>query len=245
MPFTLSHPMAVLPLRRLGLPMSALVAGSLAPDAPLFLGWPDYRLTHSVLGAVTIVPVLALAGLGFWFYLLRDALVDLAPDPVRSRLVSRARLTGRQWLLAPAAASVGAMTHIGWDAFTHSGRWGVRQVPWLSAEYGVLPGYRWAQYVSSVVGMAVVAAAIIAHLRALTRGPRRPRRHRLEPVVLPAVVVLAVGIGAVVGLANVGHGPLYVAFRGVIAGGEVLAVALLLVTAGWRVARRGPAVETL
>ena len=37
MPFTGSHPAAVLPLLRTSLPGSALVAGSLAPDVPFYL----------------------------------------------------------------------------------------------------------------------------------------------------------------------------------------------------------------
>ncbi|WP_261570467.1 DUF4184 family protein [Frankia gtarii] len=244
MPFTLSHPAAVLPLRRLGLPMSAMVAGSMVPDVPVFLEWPAlYRLTHSLLGVVTVGPVLALAALAMWFNLTRDAVVDLAPDPVRLRLAPRARLTGRQWLLAPVAASVGALTHVVWDDFTHEHRWGVRQVAWLSAQHGALPGYKWLQYGMSAAGLVVVAAAIVAHLRALPRGPRRPRRYPSGSVALPALVILAGGVGAAVGLANMSHGLHAVTFHGVVAGVEALVAGLLLVAAGWQTAMRRPTAE--
>ncbi len=243
-PFTLSHPAAVLPLRRVGLPMSAMVAGSMVPDVPVFFGWPEfYRLTHSLLGVVTVAPVLSLVALGVWFHLTRDALVDLAPDPVRLRLAARARLTGRQWLLAPVAAAVGAATHVVWDDFTHEDRWGVRQVAWLRAEHGALPGYKWAQYGMSAAGLVVVAAAIAAHLRALPRGPRRPRRHPSESVVLPAVVVVAAGVGGVVGLTYVPHGLHAVTFHGVVTGVMALVAGLLVVAVGWQAATRGPTVE--
>ena len=43
MPFTLAHPAVVLPLRGLGLPMTALVAGSMAPDLPQMLGFSGPR----------------------------------------------------------------------------------------------------------------------------------------------------------------------------------------------------------
>ncbi|WP_261558292.1 DUF4184 family protein [Frankia tisae] len=239
MPFTLSHPAAVLPLRRLGLPMSAMVAGSMVPDVPVFLEWPQlYRLTHSLLGVVTAGPVLALVALAVWFNLTRDAAVELAPDSVRLRLAPRVRLTGRQWLLAPVAASVGAVTHVVWDDFTHQQRWGVRQVAWLSAQHGALPGYKWLQYGMSVAGLVVVAAAIAAHLRALPRGPRRPRRHPSESVVLPVAVFLAAGAGAAAGLANVSHGLHAVAFRGAVTGVMALVAGLLLVAVGWQVATR-------
>lgn len=36
MPVTIAHPAAVLPLRGLGLPLSAMVIGSMAPDLPVF-----------------------------------------------------------------------------------------------------------------------------------------------------------------------------------------------------------------
>ncbi len=240
-PFTLSHPAAVLPLRRLGLPMSAMVAGSMVPDVPVFFGWPElYRLTHSLLGVVTVVPVLSLAALGLWFHLIRDALADLAPDPVRLRLAARARLTGRQWLLAPVAASVGAVTHVVWDDFTHKQRWGVRQVAWLSAEHGALPGYKWLQYGMSVAGLVVVAVAIVAHLRALPRRAQRPRRHPSGSVVLPVVGALAAGAGAGGGLANASDGLHAVTFHGAVTGVLALVAGLLLVAAGWQVARRRP-----
>ncbi|RHW25669.1 DUF4184 family protein [Nocardioides immobilis] len=57
---TLAHPAAVLPLGRLGLPMTALVAGSVVPDIPLFLWWVrGYELTHSLVGILVVDVVLA------------------------------------------------------------------------------------------------------------------------------------------------------------------------------------------
>lgn len=52
MPFTLAHPAYVLPLRRLGLPVSALAVGSMVPDVPLS--------TTAVLAGVAGVVALAL-----------------------------------------------------------------------------------------------------------------------------------------------------------------------------------------
>ena len=50
MPFTGSHPAAVLPLMRWGLMPSALVIGSMVPDLPYFLPVPDLGNTHSLIG---------------------------------------------------------------------------------------------------------------------------------------------------------------------------------------------------
>lgn len=55
MPLTLAHPAAVLPLRRCGLPMAALVIGSMMPDVPLFMRWSSgYQVSHSYTGVFTV-----------------------------------------------------------------------------------------------------------------------------------------------------------------------------------------------
>ncbi|KPM50926.1 hypothetical protein CcI49_09075 [Frankia sp. CcI49] len=236
MPFTASHPAAVLPLRGLGLPMSAMVVGSMVPDVPVFGRWADlYRLTHSLLGIVTVVPALTIAVLLVWSHLVRDALVDLAPDAVRLRLAPRARLSRRQWMLAPAAAMVGGLTHVGWDLFTHRDRWGFHQFAWLRAEHGGLPGYGWLQYASSVAGLAIVALAAVAHLRALPRGPRRPRRHPSQAVILPMGVLVAVVpcVAAAAAATQDPRGLRAVAFEAAVAGVLALIGTLLIIVAGW------------
>ncbi|MCK9899550.1 hypothetical protein CC117_16250 [Parafrankia colletiae] len=241
MPFTLSHPAAVLPLRRLGLPMSAMVTGSMVPDIPVFSADPSlYRFTHSALGIVTAAPAFTLVVLAVWSFLARDALVDLAPDPVRRRLAARARLTGRQWLLAPAGAALGALTHVGWDAFTHWNRWGVRQVSWLSAQHGPLPGYRWLQYGSSVLGLVILTAAVAVHLRAQPAGPRRPRRHPLAVAVLPAALAVAAAAGIAATLAYAPRGLHAAVFHGAVVSVTAIAASLTLVAGGWRITTRRP-----
>lgn len=177
MPFTLSHPVAVLPLRGLGLPVTALVIGSMVPDLPLFLGWPrGYAVTHSLAGVVTVDPVLTVLALAFWLGAVRDVLVDLSLDVVRSRLAPHVRLPLRAWLLAPVAATVGALTHVVWDLFTHPHRWGTDQVEWLHTEHAGLAGSAWAQYVSGVAGLVIVGWSTYAYLSELpvvrSPGPR-------------------------------------------------------------------------
>lgn len=145
MPLTLSHPAAVLPLRGLGLPVTALVAGSMVPDIPLFLGWHrGYQVTHSLVGVVTVDAIVTMLVVALWFGVVRDVLVDLTPDAVRSRLVPHVRLSERQWLLAPVAAALGALTHVVWDTFTHPARWGSDRVGWLHTEHAGPLGTAWA-----------------------------------------------------------------------------------------------------
>lgn len=218
--------------------MAALVIGSMAPDGPLFLGWAwGYELSHSVLGVVTVDLLATVSLLALWSLVLRDALVDLAPTAIRSRFAPRNRLTAREWVLAPLAAIVGSMTHVVWDAFTHVDRWGPDHLAWLRDDHGGLAGFQWAQYASSVAGIAIVVGAAIAHLRAL--APTRPRPPAaLNPTWLAAAVAAALIAGLVAAVARVPLGLHAMVFHGIIACLLVSGLALAGVCLAWQVAKR-------
>lgn len=237
-PITLAHPAAVLPLRGLGLPTSALVVGSMAPDAPLFAGWwRGYAVTHGVVGILTVDLLVTLAVLALWWTVLRDALVDLAPAPVRLRLPARVSFSRQQWLLAVPAAWLGALTHVVWDAFTHPGRWGSRNIAWLATEHAGLPGAKWLQYSSGIVGMAVVAAVVVRHVRRCPPGPPRAAPV-LSPVALPAVAATALATGFVTLLARASDGLHAMAFLAVVHTLVAAGFLVVVACATWHVARR-------
>ncbi len=192
MPLTPAHPAVVLPLQRLGMPLSALVVGAVAPDAPVYLPvGVSYQTTHSGWG-IAVDVVIGLVVLWLWFALLRDAVVDLTP-PLRRRLPARARLDRRAWLLAPLGLAIGAATHVLWDSITHDWGFVVHEFPVLRDEYGPFPLYSWLQIVSTIVGSVVVAAYSVIVLRRLPLAPRPPAVRRpwlwLVPVPLAALVI--------------------------------------------------------
>lgn len=184
MPFTLSHPAAVLPLlRRSGargpLVASALVAGSTAPDVPYFAdsvvpGVFGYGAdTHAWWGVPTVDVLIAAVLVLGWHALLRAPLVALLPPrwahaadaltrPVRPWR-QRVRPAAAAWFALSAAA--GAATHVGWDAFTHPGRAGVRLLPVLARTPGGVPLYQVLQYGSSAIALAVLARYGLRELR--------------------------------------------------------------------------------
>ncbi|MDH6579415.1 DUF4184 family protein [Kitasatospora sp. MAP5-34] len=190
MPFTLSHPAAVLPLLRGAtgrgpLIVSGLVAGSMAPDVPFFadsllpgayaLGGPTHRWW-----AVPTADVLLAGGLvGLWHGLVRAPLVDLLPGRWAAAAEAVTAPSGDRnhrfgWFAASAA--VGAATHVGWDAFTHEGRAGVRALPALNRSLAGVPVHTVLQYGTSVLGLACVvrhAARVVA--AAPPAGPPGPR----------------------------------------------------------------------
>jgi hypothetical protein len=182
MPFTVSHVVAVLPLRRSRLPTAALVAGSLSPDLPLFIPWPaDTNYTHTLVGTVIADPIAGLFLLAVWHQLLRPAIPRMAPTELRRRIASRPaqaqgdRPQGIRGIVALwAGLVIGALTHVGWDAFTHHQLWGPTHLPWLNRQFGPLPWYEWAQHLSSLLGLIVLAFVAVSWWRRNT--PKLPNQ---------------------------------------------------------------------
>ncbi|MFP8944227.1 DUF4184 family protein [Streptomyces fenghuangensis] len=189
MPFTLSHAAAALPgIRADGrgrgpLVASALVAGTLAPDAayyaaslaPWIMRLGEY--THSVLGTVTVDVLIAAVLLGVWL-LLREPLTALLPEGARGRAYALTR--GEPWRGRPPAglllrcwvsAALGAATHVLWDSFTHMDRWGVRWITVLDERVLGVPLYHQLQYGGSAVALVVLAAFLVRAWRGLPHSP--------------------------------------------------------------------------
>lgn len=257
MPFTGSHPAAVLPFLRSGLPPSALIIGSIAPDIPYYAPTPIVsHFTHTLLGAATVDEAIAGAVFIGWQAFLGAALVAYAPSALRDRLERaapaglRAHCGSASRLLRTLAAMfLGSVTHIYWDAFTHRGEWGASHIAWLAARHGPLPGYEWAQYASGLLGAFAIAWWCARWWRRQPRighgaGPvgalAAPARHAAAAWSL---VAAAATIGAVLGARYGIHqdDPVRSAFffaatKGMSAG--ALAVLLLAAVWAWRARRR-------
>lgn len=230
MPFTGSHPAAVLPLMRSGLVPSALVIGSMAPDLPYYLPVPlNSGTTHSAPGVLGLDLLLGAMAFALWQVLVAPLMVAVAPPSVRARLAPGLPVPWRRHVHGPQAVMLvvvslwtGSATHVLWDEFTHIGRWGYRHLPWLAQTHGSLPGYEWAQYGSGVFGALVIADSLRRWWR--TTSPADPSAHpQRVPGLSPAaiagvwtVIVLATltGAAAAGGSALLGHpGVWTVAFR--------------------------------
>ena len=240
MPFTPSHAAAVLPFLRSPLPASALVIGSLTPDLPFYLPVEFPWATHTALAVVTTDLLLGIAAWAVWHGLLAEPALAAAPLSLRGRIPGPAPGLGARlasasrvgWTLV--ALAVGAATHVAWDVFTHPRRWGPEHIPLLAQNWGPLPGYRWLQYGTSVVGGAVL---LVWFLHWWRRTPSRPGGHR--PGVRWAWLLLA-AVGVVVGAraAFPAPDPGAAIFAGATwGGGAALGVAVVL-AAAWHVRHR-------
>lgn len=177
MPYTLSHPAAVLPLRRLCpryLDFSALVIGSLTPDAGYYVRRFDLAsFAHTFLGSFAVclpVGIFLLVS----FYLIRRPVCFILPTPHREALFSLCssplKISLRRVLIVVFCLLLGAWTHIFWDSFTHQTGWFVVRIPWLRDPVFAIGatqfhGYYLLQQLSTVVGGILVLVAYFAWMR--------------------------------------------------------------------------------
>jgi hypothetical protein len=183
MPFTPSHAVVALAFTRTPLVPAAIAVGAMTPDLPLFVrtGLPLYGHTHDA-AFTPATAVVALLLLLLWRCVLRPAAGELSPRWLAGRLPSTwgrgvaasaketvagpdGRVTARSVVLLAVSLVLGVLTHIVWDLFTHEGRAGVNAIPALEAMWGPLPGYKWAQHGSSVLGLAVLGVWVALWLR--------------------------------------------------------------------------------
>ncbi len=213
MPFTGSHPAAVLPFVPLGLVPSALVIGSMTPDLPYFFPLPvDADTTHTLLGVVGVDVLLGLGCFLLWHTLFGPAAVVLAPTGARRRLPAGVPFSLRHQLrslralaLVVVSLAVGAATHVLWDAFTHAGRWGERHVAWLAEQHEGVAGYTWSQYASGLLGGLVLAVWLALWWRRTPVGADRTGLPEAGPGLKAAAATAVVGATFVVAAVAAGR----------------------------------------
>jgi hypothetical protein len=206
MPFTLAHPAAVLPLRRLPLMRTVpLIIGAMTPDVPYFLPWRLAKhipqgATHTVPGMLTLDLPFGLLILLFMWLLRIPLAAPLGAGPQAKSLAALERFGKRpiNWLLAPLSLLVGSWTHLAWDSFTHPDGWMVSRISALSAPVSFF-SYTGElchvlQYASSIFGLAVLAVwfALLPVGSSEIRGGER----RLGgPLLLAVLLGLAAAVG--------------------------------------------------
>ena len=123
LPFTLAHPAAVLPFRRV-LVFSALIVGSLSPDFHYFFNLgPRGHFSHSIKGAFLFALPVSITVLWVFHTVMKAPLIALAPQRHQEKLFRFA--TPFRWLPASRLVLIllslmmGIATHLLWDSITH------------------------------------------------------------------------------------------------------------------------------
>jgi hypothetical protein len=253
MPFTLAHPAAAIPLRRVlgsyAVP-SALVIGSLAPDLSYFLPFRIPRgETHSLAALFWFcLPVGLAVYLAFHSFVKRP-LVSLLPAYLRRRLIPVAEPSNTLPASSPASVVVsllaGASTHILWDGFTHSGAPLVRRLAALLQP--VAFGENSLQLVSTALGFLVLGVFSLRWLLRATPSAT-DRSFVITPRVraeLLTLLLLAWGLALPSAATFLRHGLTRLGLqefltRAVMGGSSVSLFALVLVGAIWQMTEQEP-----
>lgn len=213
MPFTLAHPLAVIPLARTKLALSALVIGSMSPDFEYFIrARQDSHSAHSILGLIVFCLPTSLLMLWLWHGLLKRPLVELLPDrhqgllhPYLDRFTWRSM---KQFALHCVAALIGAATHVVWDSFTHPWGWPVQAMSWMQAAVIPIPigpeiaPYKALQYGSSLGGTGLLAVIYWRWSRTRCLSGNEPGPRFSQPKRLWICLILVTGAvapGVIVG----------------------------------------------
>jgi hypothetical protein len=216
-PFTFAHPAAVLPLRRFCpgyLLWSALIIGSICPDAAYFLPMLPVNPGGSALG-FGLAQDLAVGLLLFtaWHAFMKRPVVLLLPTAHREALWPAANaplgpMVGVSLRLLPSLL-LGAGLHRAWDCFTHRQSWCAAQLPVLQQSLLRLGSYE--LYVTRVLQHGSTIAALTAmlwvYLRWLNRASSRghDRIPTLRPGWRPAARLLILGVASVAGAVSGGR----------------------------------------
>ncbi len=184
-----------------------MAIGTMVPDiAGYYPALLDYNATHSIGGVMThCVPI----GVIFYYVyqaFLKQPLFDLFPDAVTSRLRPwidhPIKLTPSAVVAVTACVALGAMTHVIWDAFTHSGGWGVAKYPELTeivyrdASRRPIRRFDVIQHTSSLL-LVPMSCGFLIWLRTLPRHDDLVERARIPKGIAWFLVTLIIAGGAV------------------------------------------------
>ena len=206
MPCTFSHPLAIVPLRRLcprWLNFAALIIGSMSPDFGYYtqqFGLAKYA--HTLPGSLILCLPAGLIILGL-FYLIRRPVCFLLPQPHRTALMPLASrrpvVSLRNILVAALSVLIGAWSHNVWDSFTHDGAWAVQRIPLLSMPLlhvaGTdLPVSYLLQQFSTFSAGAALGVLYLLWLRKQRQATLQPGSDWWRYLLLSALIIISLAI---------------------------------------------------
>ncbi len=173
MPFTFSHPAAVLPFTYLSkrwISVTGLVIGSLSPDFEYFLRMKVYSVySHTWVGLFWFDLPLTII-LAFVFHLIvRNTLIENLPFFLKNRFITFKKFDWikyckQSFLIVIVSSIVGIATHILWDGFTHEKGQFVQAFDMLRNTFAFgkidIPIYKLLQHLSTVIGGLMIIYAV-------------------------------------------------------------------------------------
>lgn len=172
MPFTFSHPAAILPLKYLPkrwFSLTGLVIGSMTPDFEYFIRIKvESRYSHTWTGLFWFDTPLALLLLYVYNIFIKDKLIDHLPLFLNKRFSgfkNSGKPNTRYYLfIIILSVLIGAATHIFWDDFTHPEGYFVKHIRLLKHHVFIFGHsfllYNILQHLSSFIGAVIIAIAV-------------------------------------------------------------------------------------
>jgi hypothetical protein len=181
-PATIAHPAAVIPLQKLGLPLSALIIGSLMPDFEFFLRISSERIIgHTFPGVFLFCLPIGLIFLFIFHYLLKKPLISLLPTTHQCRILHYFEefrfFPLLQFLKITIALLIGIFSHLLLDSFTHENSFFTAHIPFLSfsflmAPFGTVRIYFLLQQFFSIAGIVLMVIWYLNWCKCLPSGKK-------------------------------------------------------------------------
>lgn len=227
MPLTISHPAAVIPFKKFGLPLSALIIGSMMPDFEFFLRLSSTRVVgHTIPGIVLFCLPVGLIVLFLFHKVIKKPLLSLLPQSHRHRISAVGTefrfLPLKQLFRVIVALIIGILSHLLLDSLTHENSFFTSHIPLLSfaivkTPFGSLKVYFLLQQIFSFIGFLLMMRWYgvwyknVAHSRSYPSVLNRNQKSKI--LIVMSVVTLVTTIIAVLVITfpsnNLGHTAFY------------------------------------
>jgi hypothetical protein len=205
MPFTLAHPIIVIPLKKLNrnwFSLTALVIGSMVPDFEYFIRMKVYSVySHTIQGIFWFCLPIGLLSCFIFHDIIRNDFIDNCPI-LRFRFhryndFNWNAYFKKKWYIVIVSLLIGIVSHILWDNFSHNTGIFVKLFPSLKSEVVffkyALPIYKIIQYVSSIMGMVIIAI-IVLRFKSGDLPERKIRKTYWLGITIIMISIMAVNI---------------------------------------------------
>jgi len=209
MPFTFSHPVIVLPLKKINknwFSLTGLIIGSLMPDFEYFIHMRLQNVYgHSIFGIFWFCLPLGLLCCFVFHNIVRNDLFRNLPSFLKSRLIIYCEFCWnkyflKNWFIVILSIIIGSFSHILWDNFTHSYGYFVKLIPLLSYEIYfrnfIIPIYKILQHSGTIIGAIIIFFIIL-------RFPRYENKDNIKfSISYWGMIFLITNVSLIINLIN-------------------------------------------
>ena len=205
MPFTFSHPAAVLPLNYLPkrwFSLTGLVVGSMVPDFEYFIRMRVLSIySHTWMGLFWFDLPLGLLLMYVYNKIIKDNLIDHLPIFLNRRFSAfrNSKSSQRNLLIIIISVLIGAASHLIWDSFTHPMGYFVLHTRHLKHHVALFHHtflfYNILQHLCSIAGALIIVIAIW-QMTPENISIQKPIIYYWLMIISTAIIVLAVRLFA-------------------------------------------------